>query len=228
MVCRDAGSTWGGLVLWRRDGAPRFCADDERSLDDASPVVGAALRAAVVRSLVGSLSAGETHGVLIVEDGVVVDASPEARSVLPEIDEPATAGFHPLDHLLALSRRETRFTVVVCAGDGRWVTAHGSALTGRRTVLVLTSPSPAAVLGAVVAGAGLTPRELEVTRLLCRGRTDAEIARDLRISAHTAHDHVRAVRAKLGVRNRAEVASRVVADHYFERFLATTDAVHAP
>jgi DNA-binding CsgD family transcriptional regulator len=226
VVCRDAGVAWGGLSLWRRTGVPRFCPDDERTLDDVAPVVGAALRDAVLRSVVGRTSAEEAHGVLIVEDGVVVDASPEARSLLREIDEPTTREYRPLDHLLALSRREARFSVVVGTSDGHWLTAHGTSLTGTRTVLVLTTPSPADLLGALVAGAGLTPREVEVTRLLCRGLTDAEIARELTVSAHTAHDHVRAVRTKLGVRNRAEVASRVFADHYFERFLATASVVH--
>lgn len=226
VVCRDAGVAWGGLSLWRRAGAPRFCRDDERTLDDVAPVVGAALRDAVLRSLVGSTSAAEAHGVLVVEDGLVVDASPEARSLLREIDEPEIREYRPLDHLLALSRREARFSVVVGTSDGHWLTAHGTSLTGTRTVLVLTAPSPADLLGALVAGAGLTPREVEVTRLLCRGLTDAEIARELTVSAHTAHDHVRAVRTKLGVRNRAEVASRVFADHYFERFLATASVVH--
>jgi DNA-binding NarL/FixJ family response regulator len=98
--------------------------------------------------------------------------------------------------------------------------------TSRARLVLPTPPGPADLLGALVAGAGLTPREVEVTRLLCRGLTDAEIARELTVSAHTAHDHVRAVRTKLGVRNRAEVASRVFADHYFERFLATASVVH--
>jgi len=226
VVCRDAGVAWGGLSLWRRDGAAPFCRDDERTLDDVAPVVGAALRDAVLRSLVGSTSTGEAHGVLVVEDDVVVDACPEARRLLPEIDEPAITEYRPLDHLLALSRRKERFSVVVGTSDGHWLTAHGTALTGTRTVLVLTAPGPADLLGALVAGAGLTPREVEVTRLLCRGLTDAEIARELTVSAHTAHDHVRAVRTKLGVRNRSEVASRVFADHYFERFLATASVVH--
>jgi len=227
VVCRDGGVSWGGLSLWRRDGAPPFCREDERTLDEVAPLVGAALREAVVRSLVDAGSAEESHGVLVVEDGVVVDASPEARRMLPEIDEPATEDYRPLDHLLALSRRESRFSVVLTTSGGHWLTAHGTSLSGCRLVLVLSAPGPGDLLGALVAGAGLTPREVEVTRLLCRGLTDAEIARELTVSTHTAHDHVRAVRAKLGVRNRAEVASRVFADHYFDRFLATASVVHA-
>lgn len=111
---------------------------------------------------------------------------------------------------------------------GRWVTAHGTALDGGRAVVVLTAPGAAELFGALVASAGLTAREVEVTRLLCRGLTDTEIARELRISPHTAHDHVRAVRTKLGVRSRAEVATRVFADRYFDRFLASASVAHSP
>lgn len=226
VVCRDAGVAWGGLSLWRRPEAGSFSAEHERVLDAVAPVVGVALRGAVLRSLADSESTQATHGALVIENGKVVEASPEARCLLREIDEPATEEYRPLDHLLALSRKETRFSVVVGTGDGRWVAAHGTALSDTRTVVVLTAPSPADLLGVVVAGAGLTGREFEVTRLLCRGLTDTEIARELTISVHTAHDHVRAVRAKLGVRNRAEVASRVFADRYLDRFLASALVVH--
>jgi hypothetical protein len=162
VVCRDAGVAWGGLSLWRRAGAPRFCRDDERTLDDVAPVVGAALRDAVLRSLVGSTSAAEAHGVLVVEDGLVVDASPEARRLLREIDEPEIAEYRPLDHLLALSRRKARFSVVVGTSDGHWLTAHGTSLTGMRTVLVLTAPSPADLLGALIAGATIDTLRAEL------------------------------------------------------------------
>lgn len=226
VVARDAGVAWGALSLWRRHETQSFSAEQERVLDSLAPVIGAALRDAVLRSLAGTEPTQATPGALVIEDGVVVEASPEARRLLREIDEPATEEYRPLDHLLALSRKESRFSVVVGTGEGHWVTAHGTALSDTRTVVVLTAPSPADLLGALVAGVGLTAREVEVTRLLCRGLTDTEIARELTISAHTAHDHVRAVRRKLGVRSRAEVASRVFADRYLDRFLTSASVVH--
>ncbi len=91
---------------------------------------------------------------------------------------------------------------------------------------MLAASTPAELFGSLVAGVGLSAREVEVTRLLCQGLTDTEIARELGISAHTAHDHVRAVRRKLGVRNRGEVAARIFADHYLDRFLETADVAH--
>jgi DNA-binding NarL/FixJ family response regulator len=51
----------------------------------------------------------------------------------------------------------------------------------------------------------LTPRELEVLRLIARGRSNAELARDLVISETTAKTHVARILAKLRVRDRVQI-----------------------
>jgi DNA-binding NarL/FixJ family response regulator len=51
--------------------------------------------------------------------------------------------------------------------------------------------------------AGLSPREVEVLRLLARGMTNREIAETLVISERTAINHVSHIFDKLGVENRA-------------------------
>lgn len=55
--------------------------------------------------------------------------------------------------------------------------------------------------------ANLTPRQLEVARLLTAGLTNAEIAEQLFVSKKTVEHHVSAVFLKLGVESRAEAAS---------------------
>ena len=52
----------------------------------------------------------------------------------------------------------------------------------------------------------LTPRELEVLKLLAGGKTNKEIAWLLRITVNTAKKHVSQVLAKLGVSSRMEAA----------------------
>lgn len=52
----------------------------------------------------------------------------------------------------------------------------------------------------------LTPRELEVLKLLAAGKTNKEIAWMLRISVHTAKKHVGQILAKLNVSSRMEAA----------------------
>jgi DNA-binding NarL/FixJ family response regulator len=55
--------------------------------------------------------------------------------------------------------------------------------------------------------AGLTPRELEVLRLLVEGRSNRQIAEELFISAKTASVHVTNLLSKLGVHSRLEAAA---------------------
>jgi HD-GYP domain-containing protein (c-di-GMP phosphodiesterase class II) len=54
--------------------------------------------------------------------------------------------------------------------------------------------------------AGLTPREVEVLRLLVRGLSNKEIAQELVISRKTAGAHVEHIYSKLGVSNRARAS----------------------
>jgi predicted ATPase/DNA-binding CsgD family transcriptional regulator len=53
---------------------------------------------------------------------------------------------------------------------------------------------------------GLTPREVEVLRLLAAGRSDRAIAEALFITTYTASTHVRNILAKLGAASRTEAA----------------------
>ena len=52
----------------------------------------------------------------------------------------------------------------------------------------------------------LTEREEQVLLTIARGRTNAEIARDLYISLSTVKTHIASLMAKLGARNRVEIA----------------------
>jgi predicted ATPase/DNA-binding CsgD family transcriptional regulator len=59
---------------------------------------------------------------------------------------------------------------------------------------------------AAIVPLGLTPREVEVLRLLARRLTDPEIAEALYVSTRTASNHVANIRHKLGVANRRQAA----------------------
>jgi DNA-binding CsgD family transcriptional regulator len=60
---------------------------------------------------------------------------------------------------------------------------------------------------------GLSPREVDVLRLLVAGCSDRDIAERLFISPRTASKHVGAILAKLDVSSRAEAAVQAVRDH---------------
>jgi HD-GYP domain-containing protein (c-di-GMP phosphodiesterase class II) len=55
--------------------------------------------------------------------------------------------------------------------------------------------------------AGLTPRELEVLRLVARGRSTREIASELVLSHRTVEHHIENIYTKAGVRTRAAAAA---------------------
>ena len=54
-------------------------------------------------------------------------------------------------------------------------------------------------------GKGLTPRELEILRLIALGHTNAQIAADLFLSVRTVETHRANLQSKLGVTGRAEL-----------------------
>jgi PAS domain S-box-containing protein len=59
----------------------------------------------------------------------------------------------------------------------------------------------------------LTPRQGEVLRLLSRGRSTSEIARELHLSVETVRNHVRHLLRALGVHSRLEAVAVARRDH---------------
>ena len=53
----------------------------------------------------------------------------------------------------------------------------------------------------------LTERELDVVRLVARGKTNKEVAAELFVSLSTVKTHLGSIQAKLGVRNRVGIAA---------------------
>lgn len=59
---------------------------------------------------------------------------------------------------------------------------------------------------------GLSPREVEILRLVATGLTDAEVAKKLFISPRTVNWHLGSIYRKLGFHSRAE-ATRFAVEH---------------
>lgn len=77
---------------------------------------------------------------------------------------------------------------------------RGGTPVSRDKIVDIQQPPPPA--------AAITPRETEVLGLLREGFSNAEIARLLGISAHTAKAHVAAIIEKLGVADRTQAVAR--------------------
>lgn len=65
-------------------------------------------------------------------------------------------------------------------------------------------------------GKALSPAQLRVLRLLCRGLTDREIARRLGISHFTVHRHLVAIYARLGTNNRVATVIKALQQGFLE------------
>jgi DNA-binding NarL/FixJ family response regulator len=76
-----------------------------------------------------------------------------------------------------------------------------SATTGRHTTLAAPAPEATAITNR------LTPREVEVLRLVAQGKTDRQIAAELVISEKTVGRHLENIFGKLDVSSRTAAAA---------------------
>lgn len=82
-------------------------------------------------------------------------------------------------------------------GLGRRERAEAEARAAREAFALLGAPGRAAPADE------LSPREVDILRLVARGLGDAQIAHRLFLSPHTVHRHIANIRTKLRVPSRA-------------------------
>ena len=108
--------------------------------------------------------------------------------------------------------------------SGRWLVLHASRLRTTQAegqiAVIFEEARPAEIAPLIVEAYGLTKREGEITGLVLRGLSTAEVARELHITPNTVRDHFKSIFDKVGVRSRRELVGQVFAQHYQPR-LAT-------
>src|SRR5437899_11145534 len=75
------------------------------------------------------------------------------------------------------------------------------------------APSTSTTKQKVSYPSGLTPREVDVLRLVAQGLTDAEIAERLDISYRTVSTHLTSIYNKLGINSRVAAVRFAVENH---------------
>jgi DNA-binding CsgD family transcriptional regulator len=243
-VLRDGSTPWGVVSLWRHERRPVFTQQELALVATLSEPIGHILRTCARHSDgPGGTGGGVAPGLLLFSrDGELISANEPARSWLDELPPQQAL---PTDHgvevpLWIIAAVFHAAAVAHGAGDGvarvRVRSRRGSWLTGVATCLrradgsfgdvavVLTPAQPAEIAPIIVEAHDLTEREQQITLLITKGASTAEIAARLFLSRHTVRDHIKAILHKVGVSSRGELVAKVFAEHYQPTHLH--DAVH--
>jgi DNA-binding CsgD family transcriptional regulator len=205
------GLCWAVAGLLRAPASPDFDDRELRFLEDTSPVVAVATRAALRRPSEPADGPRGPAVIVVDREGRVHSATPAAQAWADALEAPhrvaialrtvSSAAVHGATHAHARLRDER----------GDWVVLRASPLapaTGDRAELVavtVETATPNEMRRLLLAAYGLSPREQDVSLEVLDGRSTDEIAARLYISPHTVQDHLKAVFTKVGVRSRREL-----------------------
>ncbi len=234
-VLRAGPSPWAAVNLYRVEGRGAFDATDCAQLAALSGALGEA-----VRDRTRPASApGAWHGpglLLFGADNELISINDDALAWLDEISSDCAGarsfrGFNvalPIVVASTLMRaraiaahrdhRSARARVRSSA-SGRWLVCHASCLREAdgeigNTALVLEAAQAAEIAPIVVEAYELSAREQEITQLIARGVSTADITDRLYLSTHTVRGYIKAIFDKVGVSSRGELVAKLFAEHY--------------
>ncbi|HEY3469135.1 MAG TPA: helix-turn-helix transcriptional regulator [Amycolatopsis sp.] len=211
-VFRVDGMCWAAAGLVRRG---EFSDREVEFLTSIAPALASATRVAARTR--GEGERAEPAIVVVGPDGRQRAATAAAAAWRSELDEIAPGRFAVLLRAVVVGARAAAtgsFRARVRDAHGGWIVLHASRLLGEddaETVVTVDRASGAELLGVLLAAYGLTARERDVCREVLAGRSTADIAARLAISAHTVQDHLKSVFGKVDVRSRGELTAKLLA-----------------
>lgn len=162
-------------------------------------------------------------GVLIIDDltgRIRYSNQASAMMLKPMLGPDARLGFDhvmpgPLQSLLdevalGLATRPDACAVMLPAYD---LCVRACKLTepdGSCTLLLIERAGRRDVVRSALANYPLTPREAEVAELVLRGYSNRRIASHLVLTEYTVEDHLKRIFAKMGVRSRSALSSKIL------------------
>lgn len=227
------GEVWGMLGLYRAPGSPIFDKREKNLLSTIAPHLAEAARRALLLGEAADPESADAPGVVIIDsDWAVVSATPNAGRWLEELpDGDVTAGRLPSAVQSVAARAltsaeepaEQRQIAMarVLSRNGRWLILHGARLQPARhpQVAVIIEPAqPSKITALLISIYGLTDREGEITELVLKCLSTAQIAQALFISPNTVQQHLKSVFEKVGVSSRRDLLGRLFFTHYEPRF----------
>jgi DNA-binding CsgD family transcriptional regulator len=227
------GEVWGAVGLYRAPGEPLFDGEEKDFLRVIGPDLATGARTGLLVGEARDPQWPDSPGLVVLSVGGEVESTtPGVERWLSELpDGDLDAGRLP-SAINAVAGRALRTAeghddpgevalARVVSRSGTWVVLHGTSLvaSGSRRAAVIVEPAhPARITPLLMSAYGLTEREQEVTRLVLRGYSTAQIAERLVVSAHTVQEHLKRIFEKTGVRSRRELVGKVFFAHYEPRF----------
>ena len=230
---RTGGAVWGAVGLYRAPGEPMFDGDEKALLKAIAPDLATGARTGLLVGEARDPQWPDSPGLVVLsEHGEVESTTPGVERWLSDLpDGDMDAGRLPSAvHAVAgraLRTAESRddagevALARVLSRSGTWIVLHGTSLvaSGSRRAAVIVEPAHSARITPLLMSAyGLTEREQDVTRLVLRGDSTAQIAERLVVSPHTVQEHLKKIFEKTGVRSRRELVGKVFFAHYESRF----------
>jgi DNA-binding CsgD family transcriptional regulator len=217
LEANDRWLDWSGALLGRAENHvlwARYChlaGDQGRARRHAD----AAIRAAAEpRQPLALLAARRVRGELALAEGDVATAERHLAAA-EELGDACAAPFECALTLLAHAdlslamRQPDEAAADLAAARAALLPLQARQALARADALATRLAAPG---GVPAAPAGLTPREVEVLRLVAQGLTDADVGERLFISPRTVSQHLRSIYGKLDVSSRV-AATRYAVDH---------------
>lgn len=214
MVAADRWGVWGAIILYRSGQWAPFSEENQQVAEALASDLADLFRQAFLRAALDAHSLARPPGSLSLNSsGEVVASSAPAESWLDTLTGPQISGaFNALRHSV---EREGLVRLMVMGAEGP-VMFHGHRRKGADGLVDVIVEQPRAVELAeiIMAAHRLTPREAAVTRVVCQGGTNRQIASQLEISTYTVQDHIKSVFYKFGVSTRSELLHLLYSRYY--------------
>ena len=221
------------LGLYREPGQPEFDREELEFLREVAPHLAEGARRGLLVGEASEPEGPDAPGLVVLGDDWCVESlTPGVERWLSELPDGDWEGHGKLPpSVLAVAGRALRTAehkdapgevalARVLSSEGLWIVLHGASLVAdgaRRAAVIIEPAHPARISPLLMSAYGLTEREQDVTRLVLRGDSKAQIAAELCVSAHTVQQHLKSVFEKTGVRSRRELVGKVFFAHYEAR-----------